>query len=249
LVKGVEIRFFKEISARDIEGFVFITGFQGFGLVGYLASRHIVDQLGLERIGYVRTSIMPENTLYIKDKGLLYPFELYYGERSDKKIMVLVNHATPHVRERTDYAEKIVAWLGRNGVSEVILIGGLDPSIREREDEKYRWIPIDGCRKKLEAPVLYDRFVVGPLALFMMFAYAYRIPGYTVLAYTELYRPDPRASAVAVEAVSQILGFEIDTRELLEEAKVLESIEKEERLRKMIEGEVKPEHPGFSMHV
>ncbi len=246
----ITIHYLKDVSKTDLEGSVFITGYQGFGMVGYLASRHVVRELGLYKIGFIKTRYMPETTFYIDGIGLSYPFELYYGIVDDKKLVVLLNHAIPHFRERTQYAEFISKWVRENGVEYAILLGGLDPSIKESEDEKYRWIPIYRFDKKLDAPILNEKYVVGPLALTMMFMEAYRVSGIAIFAYTEMYRPDPRASAVAVEVIARLLDLRINTEKLLEEAEVIEAIEEERRkLLKMYEGEVKPSRKDYTMHV
>jgi len=84
----------------------------------------------------------------------------------------------------------------------------------------------------------------------MMFTHAYGIPGIVILTYTELYRPDPRASAVAVEVIGKILEIEINTKKLIEEASIIEALEKErERLAKTIEGEVGRDRHRYTMHV
>ncbi len=246
----ITIHYLEEIGKDELENAVFITGFQGFGMVGYLASRHIAYELRLQRIGFIKTRYMPETTFYNKERGISYPFELYYGRVGKTKLVVLVNHAIPLERERTAYAEFIAKWVKENNLAKAILIGGLDPAIRESEDEKYRWIPISGYKADLDAPILSDKYVVGPLALTIMFMNAYRVPGIAIFAYTELYRPDPRASAVAVEAIAKLLGITIDTRKLIEEAAAIEAIEEErKKLLKTIEGEVRSEKPRYTMHV
>ena len=248
MVRGIRLFMLEDLPEDELKGSTLITGYQGFGMVGYLTSRHIALELGLKRIGFIRTVYFPEATFYKKEVGLVYPFELYYGKVNGKKLIVLVNHGTPHVRERTHYAEFISKWARDVGVSETILVGGLDPAIREKEDEKYRWIPIDGYKGQLNAPLLEEKHVIGPLALTMMFMNAYHVPGVAIFAYTELYRPDPGATAIAVEVVSQLLGVKIPTDKLLEEASIIESIEKREERLEMMEGEVKTgkrEHPMY----
>jgi len=246
----MEIVFFEKPKHELFENAVFITGFQGFGMVGYLASRHIVSELELNKIGFIKTKYMPEVTFYAERTGIAYPFELYYGEVSGKKLVVLLNNATPHKRERAKYAEFVAKWVRSSGFSYAVLLGGLDPAIRESSEEKYRWMPIAGFSVALNAPVLRERFVIGPLALLIMFMNAYSVPGIALFSYTELYRPDPRASAVVVEVISEMLGIPINVKKLLEEATLIEAIEEEGRkLAGTIEGEVSSEKPRYSMHV
>ncbi len=236
------------ISRDQLRGSVFITGYTGFGLVGYLASRHIAYKLDMVRIGFIETRYMPETTFYISKYGIIYPFELYFKEVDNGlKLVVLVNHTIPDTRERALYVKTVSKWVRDIGVCKAILIGGLDPAIRERPSEKYRWIPIGGFNEKLSAPILEERYVVGPLALTMMYLNAYKVPGVVLLSYAEPYRPDPRATAIIVSEISRLLDIPIDVGDLYEEAKSMERIESkmEELLEKIYETESKKEHPMY----
>lgn len=238
----------KDVDERELKGSVFITGFAGFGLVGYLTSRHIAYSLKMERIGFVRTRYIPETTFYTKNSGLVLPFEIYYRKIDSKKLVVLVNHGFPHSRERTDYAEVVVNWLKKIGVAEVILVGGLDPSVKEDPNERYRWIPLGGTKRFLDAPILEERHVVGPLALTMMFAEIEGIPGVVILPYAEPYRADPRATAIAVDIISKLIGINIDVSELYREAKIIEELEVKEKelVKKVYNSETgEKQHPMY----
>ncbi len=227
---------------------IFITGFPGFGLVGYLTSKHIALTLKMEKIGFIKTKYLPETTFYIKGAGLIFPFELYYKEVNGVKLLVQVNHSIPHLHERTYFAETIVNWLKDIGVRETILVGGLDPSVKEHPDEKYRWIPLGPTNRELDAPLLEERYVIGPLALTMMFVEANNIPGVAIFPYAEPYRADPKATAIAVNLISEMLKLEIDVTRLYKEATILEEIESRERelIKKVYESELsKKQHPMY----
>lgn len=226
-----------DIGENELKGSYFITGFQGFGLVGYLSTRHIVRELNLRKIGFIKTRYMPSFTLYDPKYGIQYPFEVYAGNG----LVVLLNNALPHEREGVNFAEYVAKFAKGIGVKEVILIGGLDQSLRESEEEQYRWIPINNPSIKLEGKLLEERHIVGPLALTMMFMGAQGLNGVTILAYTEPLRPDPRASAVVVKLIERIVGVEIDTQKLLEEASLIEAIEHE---RKKLEEAIEESERG-----
>lgn len=243
------ITFLKDIALNELAGSTFITGYPGFGLVGYITSRYVVTELRLEKIGFIKTKHMAEVTYYSRELGLVYPYELYYGKINGKGILVLLNHTLPHERERTEYVETVCKWLKGIEVSRSILVGGLDPSVREKEDETYRWLAIAGFDVELDAPRLIEKYVIGPLALTMIFMEAYRIPSVVILSYTELYRPDPRASAVVVNVISKLLNVEIDAKKLLEEASIIEALEEKKELMKSMEKELSYSKRGYSIHV
>ncbi len=247
-MKRINVVLTSNIGKDKLEDSIFITGYTGFGLVGYLTTRHIAYELGMDRIGFIETKYMPESTFYNERIGIVYPFELYYKVIGDKKLLVLVNHSIPDTRERTYFVKEVANWVREVGVREAVLVGGLDPAVKEGKDEKFRWIPIGSTEKKLDAPLLIDRHVVGPLALTMMYFNAYSIPGVVILPYAEPYRPDPRATAIAVAEISKLLGINIDVTELYREAGVIEEIEskKEELLKKVYETELSDKnHPMY----
>lgn len=247
-MKRINIMLIEDISLDELKDSTFITGYTGFGLVGYLATRHIAFQLKMKRIGFVETKYMPESTFYTKHIGIIYPFEIYYKVINNQKILVLVNHSIPDARERTYYVRTVAQWVKEIRVKDAILVGGLDPAVRESKEEKYRWIPIGDVNVSLEAPILEERHVVGPLALTMMYLHAYKIPGVVILPYAEPYRPDPRATAVAVTEIARLLNIEIDVSQLYREAGIIEELEskKEELLKRVYETEVGEKgHPMY----
>lgn len=233
MIKFVQLA---DIDIRGVKPRYFVTGYQGFGLVGYLTTRHLVQELKMRRVGFIQTRYMPEVTLFKSGIGLQYPFEVYVGD----SVIALLNNAIPHERERTAYVEFVIELIKEAGVEEILLVGGLDSNLRESENETYRWIPIGETKIKLPGRILEERHVIGPLALTMMLAEAHGLSGATILPFTEMYRPDPKASAVAVEVISGLLGMSIDTSKLLEEASLIEAIEAErKKIEEMLEGEKK----------
>lgn len=232
-----------KVNREDLRSSTFITGFPGFGLVGYLASKHLAYALNLKRAGFIETLYVPESTFYINNVGVVYPFELYYGLVNNVKMLVLVNHTVPEARERTKFAKAIAQWLKELEVSEAFLLGGLDPSIRESSGEVYRWIPFGGTRRKMNAPILEERYVVGPLALLMMYLDIFEVPGITILSYAEPYRPDPRASATAITALSDALDVSVDVSQLSREAEIIEEVER--NIQKSLESGSKSPYPMY----
>lgn len=226
-----------DVDIAEYKGSFFITGFQGFGLVGYLSTRHIIRELNLVKVGFIKTKYMPEVTMYTRDLGLLYPFEVYAGKAGSYKVIVVLHNNTPVERERTRYSEFLAMFAKQLEAREVILVGGLSTELREDPSERYRWIPVNNTSIVLtEAKILEDRHVIGPLALTMMFMQAHGLRGVVILPFTEPFRPDPKAGAIAVDVISRILGISISVQKLIEEAAIIETIETErEKVEKAIE--------------
>ncbi|MEB3789832.1 MAG: PAC2 family protein [Desulfurococcales archaeon] len=200
-----------------------VTGFKGFGAVGYLASLHLAERPFCKKAGFIVTKYVPEE-ITPGDEGVVGPFTLYSCENNSRHFGVIVNHDIPLVQERSRFAEAIINFLTRMGISEAILIGGFDSRLR-RGDEKLRWIATSAYKRNLDEPRM-DKglYVVGPLALLLLYAEVYGYPALALLPYAEAARPDPRAAAVAIEKLNKLYGLSIGTEELLEEAKKIEEM-------------------------
>ena len=200
-----------------------VTGFKGFGAVGYLASLHLAERPFCKKAGFIVTKYVPEEVTP-GDEGVVGPFTLYSCENNGRHFGVIVNHDIPLVQERSRFAEAIIDFLTRMGISEAILIGGFDSRLR-RGDEKLRWIATSAYKRGLDEPRM-DKglYVVGPLALLLLYAEVYGYPALALLPYAEAARPDPRAAAVAIEKLNELYGLSIGTEELLEEAKKIEEM-------------------------
>ncbi len=200
-----------------------VTGFKGFGAVGYLATLHLADRPFCKKAGFIITKYTPEE-ITPGDEGVVGPFTLYYCENSGRRFGVIVNHDIPLVQERGRFAEAIVNFLSRIGIDEAVLIGGFDARLRKGE-ERLRWVATTAYRKVLsEPPMDKGLYVVGPLALLLLYSEVYGYPAVALLPYAEAARPDPRAAAVAIEKLNELYGLSIGTEELLEEAKKIEEM-------------------------
>jgi uncharacterized protein len=215
--KTIKVYFSDEFKNSEF----FITGFKGFGAVGYLATVHLANQPYCQKAGFVATKYMPEEASP-DDKGVVGPFTLYYCENNGRKFGVLVNHDIPVVQERSRFAEAVINFVSWLKIREAVLIGGFDARLREK-DEKLRWVATSAYSRQLSEPRMSKGlYVVGPLALLLLYAEIYNYPALAILPYTEAMRPDPRAAAVAIEKINELYEVNIGTAELLEEAKKIE---------------------------
>jgi len=231
--KRVRIILTEPIEAMRRNGELYlVTGFPGFGAVGYIATKYMVEALKLKRVGYVITKYMPDIVSIEGERSFSFPHEIYSKEASG--LAILVNSVVPNIHERIEFAEAIVRWSLENRVSELLLVGGLDPSVRRSQDDLLRWTGNRWGKRELREPIM-DRglIIVGPLAIILMFTEILGQPATVILPYAERERPDPRAASVAVKKISEILGMEIDVQDLIKHAETVEEIER--KIREHIE--------------
>jgi uncharacterized protein len=228
--RSIRILYDEAIEGRSA---TFITGFKGYGLVGYIATMYLAEKLACKPAGVVLTRYMPEAVTVHGDR-IVAPFEIV--SCMDGKLLMLLNHDVPHDRERSLFAEAVVLWLKDIGVSEAIFIGGFDARFRTGKEE-LRWLATSSSKRRLpEPPMEQGLYVVGPLALLTLFAELYKLPALVILPYSDAMRPDPRAAAVAVRRVADLLSITIDVTELLKEAeKIEEMIARMEKQREAVQ--------------
>jgi len=230
---GREIRFYIKIPKDELKDSILITGFRGYGLVGYLVSRYIALALKAKRIGYILTRNVPPG-IVIEDNDVGFPFDIYFAE--ENKFLIIVNRALPERREWDDYTEFMAKMASKIGVKYSILVGGLSRDFRpETEKYGYRWISNEYLRGiRLEAPPMEEGLgVMGPLALLYIYMTYYRVPAMILLPYSSVEEADYNATMRGVEVISELTGVKIDLtilKKALEAQKVIM-----ERMAEMVE--------------
>ncbi len=226
---------FKIILKKDFKikpGSTFICGFHGLGEVGFLSTAHLTRTLEAERVGFIKSDMLP---LFVsmENERLVLPFELYSYE--EKKIIFLVPRFQPHQSEQWGFIDKLANWVAENNFKETLLLGGLDASFKE-DEEDMRCVPTTAYKESLEkwkVPLLEEGlFVAGPLALFLAELEMHDAPALGLLTYATRGRPDPRSAATMLEKINEIYGVGANVEQLLEESREIERLEK---MRKSIE--------------
>lgn len=218
-------------------GSTFICGFHGLGEVGFLSTAHLTRTLGAERIGYIKSDMLP---LFVsmENEKLVLPFELYSYD--PKKMIFLVPRFQPHQSEQWGFIDQLAAWITENKFEETLLLGGLDASFKE-DDQEMRCVPTLKYAAKLEkwsVPLLEEGlFVAGPLALCLAELEMREQAAIGLLTYATRGRPDPRSAATMLEKINEVYGVEANVEQLLEESREIERLEK---MRKSIESSDRP---------
>jgi len=199
-----------------------VTGFSGFGAVGFLATKFMVEKLGLRRIGYIDTPVVPDLTS-LEEYGLSLPHEVFSDESG--RLIVLLNRVNPMRSHMNSFVKSFIDLVHELEIDEIVLIGGLDNRFREGSEE-FRWLATSSSSRVLDAPkFMKGPYIVGPLASILIACELNKIPAIALFPYTEPEHADHRAAAVAVKVVGKILGIEIDTSELISYAEYVEKLE------------------------
>jgi uncharacterized protein len=222
---------------EEIENCYFVTGFHGVGLTGYITINHLVKSLHARPIGYVETQHQPA-LISLAAERISFPFEIY---RRDN-IIILFPRLQPKRSEVREFTREIVTWVTERKFKQAILIGGLDNRFKNGNDDM-RCVPTRSSleeTKTWKIPLLEETlFVTGPLALMLTYFEMKSFPAVAFLPYSERGRPDPRAAALAIKQLNELLNLDVDVFELINDAKRIE-----EEVTKVMEGQ--KEKTGYS---
>ena len=217
----------KGITEEELKGARFISGFRTLGEVGYIATRYLVLKTNMKRVGFILTKYLRDVT-FIDEYGLATPFELFYDNQNH--VLVLLSHLLPSQKEMNEFSEKVIKWLKKVQVSDMLLIGGLDKRYKT-DSSNLRWLKTSSSKLNLPYPLMEKQLlIIGPLALFTIYAEIEELPSAVLLPYADRERIDPAAAAIAIEEINKIYGLKVDTSELYEDAKKIE-----EELQKQLE--------------
>ncbi|ABU81378.1 protein of unknown function DUF75 [Ignicoccus hospitalis KIN4/I] len=208
-------------TSRPKPGFKTVVGFVDVGLVGLIATKHMIEELGLEPIGGIDApSELPLTP--IRDGVVQYPIGLYY-----KHPWLVISPEVPLPATLIyPIASAILDYVERRGTSEIISLTGLASLQRIKKEPSTFWIVNDPdlfeeetMRKiaRVGEP-LKDGVLYGPTAVLLKLARGRGIPGVTVLAEAFPDFPDPGAAAKVLDALSKIYDVEINTQKLIEDS-------------------------------
>ncbi|MEB2836593.1 MAG: PAC2 family protein [Desulfurococcales archaeon] len=204
-----------------LEGSILVTGFRGFGMVGYLLTKYAAQALGARKAGF----ILPEGDIppmiIIESDGPGFPYEIYYSE--EPRVVFILNRAMPEREEWTAYTEALASFAAELGVKLAVLAGGLSRDyMPENEEYGYRWIGNSYYLKlggKLPAPQMEEGLgVMGPLATLYILMEYYEIPTLILLPYSMVEEVDYDAVLRGMKVLSEILGVELKAPALEEAA-------------------------------
>ncbi len=207
-------------------GSTFVCGFHGLGEVGFLSTAHLTRALNAERVGFIKSDMLP---LFVsmENERLVLPFEIYWY--AEKKMVFLVPRFQPHSSEQWGWIDRLAEWIAKNKFAEALLLGGLDASFKEGEDEM-RCVPTTAFASRLDkwsVPLLEEGlFVAGPLALLLAELEMRDQAALGLLTYATRGRPDPKSAATMLEKINEMYGVEANVEQLLEESREIERLEK-----------------------
>ncbi|MCH1587958.1 MAG: PAC2 family protein [Flavobacteriales bacterium] len=208
-------------DADPTTGGVAICGFTTAGMVGVMATSHIIKQLGLRQLGTVMHKDFPAVAL-IHNEVPKHPVRVYQGDG------VGVFTSELQFGKETDlmFGATVLEWFTKGGFDQLIIIDGL---VRPEQELSQGALFGVGSTpqarttlKRLDIEPIQQGIVAGITGFLLGEGDRLGIEVVALLSEANPMYPDARAAAIAVEAVSDLTGLEIPLGPLLENAREVE---------------------------
>jgi len=191
-------------------------GLPDVGLVGLIATSHVISQLKMNEIAYVDSELLPP--VVVLHEGLPHAPLRIFGNTD---VIATFGEAAIPAKAVQPIVRKLVEWSQAKKVKLMVSMGGMP--VQDRQDieavKVYGAASNPSLLKLLSdkgIEILHGGFMVGPYALIMRYCAERNIPAIALLAQSFYNYPDPEAAAATIKEFSKITGLQIDVSKLVE---------------------------------
>lgn len=208
----------------NLNGFTFLEGFPGAGLVGPMAISYIIEKQKMQYIGFVESDEFPPLIAIHNDRPMP-PIRIYMSDKS-KLLTILAEFAIP-LEVTYEISKTIYEFLKANGISKIISISGI-PSSQQNIDEETVFVIASNDTLLKEATKAGMKPVgegvsTGVSALMMLFSTQEKMADVNLLVPVNPALLDPKYAELAILNLNKLLKLNVDIGELDKEAKMVES--------------------------
>jgi len=211
---------------------VFIEGLPGLGLVGKLATDHLIDQLGMTYYASVECPSLPSVGAYHERDYRVRPaVRIYADERRD--LLALQSDVAVSPQTVSDFASCLVGFLAERNALPISFSGLGRAGTSDSADGRslYGVATGDGGRILSDLgidPPSEDGLWSGPTGAMLNVARYEGITSLGLVVETDPERPDPQAACALLErGIAPVAGIEVDIDPLRERAAEIHESEQE----------------------
>jgi len=208
------------VEKLDVKNPYVLTSFPGIGLVGTIASAHLITEYKLDSIGYIDAKDLPPVATLL-DGVVIPPIRIYQVEENE---MVIIHSDVP-IKEETvyDLAQRIVKWASGINAKRIYSMAGV--ASFEGKNRVFGAATtselLDELRGHVE--IFKTGTITGIAGSLLNICVMRRFPGLILLGETYGFNPDPRAAAQIIEALNKIFGMDVGVERLIKEAEFIEA--------------------------
>ncbi len=228
-----------ERKKRKLKNGVLITGLPGIGLIGQIVGKYLVNELRAEKVALLLSPHFPHQVIMTKSgkpRLVKNRFYAYKGKGRDVLFLLGDVQAISSVGQY-EVAGKVLEYAIKNGVNEVITVGGYSTG-KITQERRVHGVSTSEKIKKTFAKlgVVFGEArgsIVGAAGLLPALAKMKGIEGTCLMGETHGSYADSAAANRVLEIVCKYLGIKVDFTKI--EAMAKES----EKMIKMLQEEMK----------
>jgi uncharacterized protein len=207
-----------ETGKNNLKNPTIFVGFVGAGLAGTIAIDHMINELGMKEVGFLRSKHLPPSTVFMQGR-LRHPFRIYSND--DGSICAIICEIIISKDGIYNIAMAILEWAEKKGSTEIIVLDGVAAS--KHDGEAFFAAEVDLCRimEENDIKMIPQGFITGISGGILNECLIRKIRGVTLLVKADEMTPDPVAAATIIEAVNRLYETEIDTSNLKKQKKQL----------------------------
>ncbi|MHA1650005.1 MAG: proteasome assembly chaperone family protein [Candidatus Helarchaeota archaeon] len=198
-----------------------VIGLPDVGLVGLIATMHMIETLKMERVGYIESKLFPP-VVVLHNGEIQSPIKMY---AKDNNIAIVSEIPIP-TGAIYDLSDALLKHVKKWDPNVVVLLHGIPvPNRLNLEEVQSYAIGTNDKTKKLIAEsnikTMDTGVVVGLKAIFLWDSLKENIPTIALGAESFLEYPDPGAASSVVIALNKLLNLDLDVEALLNKAEEL----------------------------
>ncbi len=200
-----------EVGKNKLKNPTIFVGFVGAGLVGTIAIDHMINELNMKEVGFLRSKHLPPSTVFMQGR-LRHPFRIY--SNNDGSVCAIICEIIISKDGIYNIAMAILEWAEKKGSNEIIVLDGVADS--KHDGEAFFAAEVDMCRimEENDIKMIPQGFITGISGGILNECLIRKIRGVTLLVKADESTPDPVAAATIIEAVNRLYETEIDTTNL-----------------------------------
>lgn len=213
----IEIKLFED---KNFNGYTFIEGFPGAGLVGPMTISYMIDKLHMKYIGYLESDSFPP-LISIHKTEPMPPIRIYYSEK--EKLVTIFAEFAISIGLVSSLSNAVYEFIKKNKITEIYSIGGIP--IQQETDTPFVVASNSASLKKAQdagMKPITEGVATGVSALLLVRSYLEKLNTVDIMVPVKQNVINPIYAEIAIKSINKLMDLNIDVAELDKEAKAVE---------------------------
>jgi uncharacterized protein len=218
-----------------------VEGLPGVGLVGKLATDHLVETLDMEYYASIDCEGLPPISVYDEGSRNLQPPVRLYAD-AERNLVALQSDVPVSASAASDFSSCVTEWVAENDATPIYMSGLPQQKQPDKIPSLYGVATGDAGERLDDHDIDTPRergAITGPTGALLYEAGARGLDAVGLVVQSDPQFPDPEAARILVEhGIGPLAGVEVETDQLVERAEEI-SDQKEQLAQRM--GEADPD--------